>query len=186
MSLSRERLTKEKGRDIEILEADDQKSEVKGKEIGSQPNQPIEVNKELNLQKSNHEEGSRLVTLKEQNEKVKPSNEGLTVGSKSGEHVPTETTQNNKNKGTKADAIVVTARDDVQGGPLICTMNKMVSLSSETKGKGKEIACEITGSSSEGQPACSQRGDYYEEIGLDFWESIFASPVAGGKGCLFA
>ncbi|KAJ6731274.1 hypothetical protein OIU85_021980 [Salix viminalis] len=104
-----------------------------------------------NNEKVNHAEGSRL----ENNEKTKNGSEGLTVRSKSGEHVPTETI-NNKNKGNKADTVVATARDDSQGGSLICTMNKMVSLSSETKGKGKEIACEITGSSSEGQPACYQ------------------------------
>ncbi|KAJ6728894.1 hypothetical protein OIU74_006890, partial [Salix koriyanagi] len=81
--------------------------------------------------------------MKENNEKVQPISEGLTVGSKNGEHASTEAIPN-QNKGNKVAAIVISPRDDLQGEPLICTMNKVVSISSETKGKGKEIACEIT------------------------------------------
>ncbi|KAB5521998.1 hypothetical protein DKX38_026317 [Salix brachista] len=157
--------TKEKGRDIETLETEDQKSEVKGKESDSHPVNSTVVSKELHQQKTNHEEGPRVDTMKENNGKVKPTSEGLTVGNKNGEHEnngkvqPTSEgpTMRNKtgehastetipiqSKGNKAAAIVVSARDDLHGEPLICTMNKMVSVSSEIKGKGKEIACEIT------------------------------------------
>ncbi|KAJ6683428.1 hypothetical protein OIU85_007142 [Salix viminalis] len=165
---------KEKGKDIEILETEAQKSEAKGGEPGSQPTQPIVANKEPTLEKINHADSSRLVNAKENNEKVKPStegltvgnkisehekmqpsSEGLTVGSKNGEHASTEAIRN-KTKGNKADATVAVQRADLPEGSIICTMNKMVSLSSETNGKGKEIACEITGSSSEGQPECSR------------------------------
>ncbi|KAJ6397275.1 hypothetical protein OIU84_020277 [Salix udensis] len=141
---------KEKERDIETLVTEDQKSEVKGKENGSHHANPTVVSKEFHQQKPNNEEGPRVNTMKENNEKVQPTSEGLTVGSKTGEHASTEAIPN-QNKGNKAAAIVISPRDDLQGEPLICTMNKMVSVSSETKGKGKEIACEITGSSSEGQ-----------------------------------
>ncbi|KAJ6764106.1 hypothetical protein OIU74_023061 [Salix koriyanagi] len=141
MSLSRERpQTKEKGRDVETLEAADQTSEVNGKGNGSQPANPIVVNKDLNQQKPIHEEeGPQVDTAKEINEKLKPTSEGLTLGNKSGDHASTEAIPNKK--GNKAAVIL---RDDLQEGPTICTMNKMVSLSSESKGKGKEIACEIT------------------------------------------
>ncbi|KAJ6672986.1 hypothetical protein OIU85_014238 [Salix viminalis] len=141
---------KEKERDIETLVTEDQKSEFKGKENGTHHANPAAVSKELHQQKPNHEEGPRINTMKENNEKVKPTSEGLTVGRKTGEHASTEEIPN-QNKGNKAAAIVISPRDDLQGEPLICTMNKMVSVSSETKGKGKEIACEFTGSSSEGQ-----------------------------------
>ncbi|KAF9688550.1 hypothetical protein SADUNF_Sadunf01G0000100 [Salix dunnii] len=139
--------TKEKERDVETLEAEEQKPEVKGSENGSQTANPIVVNKELNQQRTFHEEGPRVDTAKANNEKVKPTCEGLMVGNKSGDHASfTKAIPNNK--GNKAAVIL---RDDLQGGPTICTMNKMVSLSSENKGIGKVTTCEITDSSSEGQ-----------------------------------
>ncbi|KAJ6397269.1 hypothetical protein OIU84_020271 [Salix udensis] len=138
----------QKGKDIENVEVENQQPEVKGSDMGT--HNQAERTKDVHHQKSTHEEGPRIDTTKENKGKENANTSVLPVSSKNGEHTPSESMPT-QHKGVEAAAPVILKRGVLQEETHICTMNKMVSLSSEIKGKGKEADCEPTGSSSEGQ-----------------------------------
>ena len=137
---------KTKGKDVEPLVATDQKTEGLGITNGTNSLQPIAM--EVDSTSQRREEDTRSAPMKDSSALDKTNAEKITTEPKTGGAA--------NGKKNKEDSLVAMIRDEVQEGPFTCTTNKMVSLSSETKGKGKELVGDTAGSSSGSQSTPSQ------------------------------